>query len=74
MLYCCFLIDFSCVVSVFVLWLIVCFWVGWCYVPYSVGKKWLKWRISAVFDVFFVRCIYFMVCFFAFILNYIVKK
>lgn len=42
--------------------------------PYSVGKKWLKWRISAVFDVFFARYICFMVCFFAFILNCVVKK
>ena len=33
--------------------------------PYSVGKNWLKWRISAVFGVFFARYICFMVHFFA---------
>ena len=50
--------------------------------PYSVGKKWLKWRISAVFLMFFCAIYMFYGVFFCggseivlfFVLNYVVKK
>ena len=61
----------------------LCIVLGMKSVIFGVGmrKKVKKWRISAVFCGFFAQYIcwdsemvLFMVCFFAFVLNYVIKK